>query len=157
MWVSPARPGTDEIVTEVPVEPREPPTSPETAQVAAEAPDTPTVLPVVETVQIAAEKPRRPRRPPLPPAKRELRQARGLLAGGIILATLCSAGFGFITYALIAGRDRFNDRSRSGAYTMLGATFSCTLASAAGIGVGARKLRSLKGRVAWTGGLGLQF
>jgi len=111
------------------------------------------------TVQIATEKPRRPRRPPPDPATRELRQARGILAGGIVLTALCGVGFGLVTYALIAENERFKEPGRGRALAGGVTLFACTLASIAGIGVGGKRLRALKssGRAAWTGGLGLHF
>lgn len=112
-----------------------------------------------ETVQIASEGPRRPRRPPLDPAKRELRQARGLLAGGIVLTTLCAAGFGLFTYTVVDAGERLQGSAGAKVISAGGALLSCTLVSIAGIGVGASRLRALKssGRVAWTGGFGLRF
>lgn len=111
------------------------------------------------TVQIATEKPRRPRRPPVDPATRELRQARGILAGGIVLTALCGVGFGLVIYAVVDGGERLKEPAKARAIAAGGALLSCTLVSIAGIGVGASRLRALKGsgRVAWTGGFGLRF
>lgn len=111
------------------------------------------------TVQLATEGPRRPRRPRLDPAQRELRQARGIFAGGIVLTALCGVGFGVITYVLVAEHEKFTNPGMSRASTGAGALFACTLTSVAGIGVGAERLRALRagGRVAWAGRFGLQF
>ena len=111
------------------------------------------------TVQIATEKPRRQRRPLLDPAKRELRSARGILAGGIIFTTACGVGFGVWTYALA---ERFGRLQGASGDRMLGAglaLLACTVVSVAAIGLGGSRLRALRGsgRVAWTGGLGLRF
>ena len=109
--------------------------------------------------QIAVETPRRPRRPPLDPAARELRQTRGTLAGGIVLATLCAAGFGLFTYAVIDKGWRLQGASGSRVFSAGGAMLGCTVLSVAALGVSGKRLRALKhpGRVAWTGGFGLRF
>lgn len=111
------------------------------------------------TVQIATEPPRRQRRPLLDPSKRELRQARGLLAGGIVLTTLCAAGFGLATYTVVKAGERLQGSAGANTFTFGGAMLACTFMSIAGIGLGASRLRALRrsGRVAWTGGLGLRF
>jgi hypothetical protein len=116
-------------------------------------------LPVQPQAQLAVEAPRRPRRAPLDPATRELRQARGILAGGVVLTALCGVGLGALTYAAVAAGDRWTDRQQGGAITAGVALASCTLIAIAGIGVGASRVRALRsaGRVAWTGGLGLRF
>jgi len=111
------------------------------------------------TVQIATEKPRRAPRPPVDPATRELRQARGILAGGIVLTALCGVGFGLATYAVVDAGKRLTGASGDRTLGAAAGLFACTLVSIAGIGVGASQLRTLRrdGRVAWTGGLGLRF
>lgn len=112
-----------------------------------------------ETVRIATEPPRHPRRPLLDPSQRELRQARGFLAGGIVLTTLCAVGFGLVTYTAVKAGDRLQGAAGANTFTAGGAMLACTLMSIAGIGIGARRLRALRtsGRIAWTGGLGLRF
>lgn len=115
--------------------------------------------PAPAPVQLATQAPRRPRRPPLDPAARELRTARGILAGGIVFTALCSAGFVAWTVA-IARIDRPIQGAGADRLILAGPILlGCTIASVAGIGVGARRVRALRssGRVAWTGGLGLRF
>jgi hypothetical protein len=111
------------------------------------------------TAQIATEPPRRARRLPVDPATRELREARGLLAGGIILTALCGAGFGLATYSVVDRWERLTGSSGDRAVAAVGVLFACTVVSIGGIAVGASKLRKIRrsGRVAWTGGLGLRF
>lgn len=108
--------------------------------------------------QLAAS-PTRPPRPALDPAARALRQARGILAGGIILTTLCGVGFGLFTWAVVDAGDRLSGHAGARTVSAGGALLACTVASIAGIGVGAHRLRAVRGprRVAWTGGLGLRF
>ncbi len=97
-------------------------------------------------------------RPPVDPYTRELREARGILAGGIILTTVCAAGFGAFTYVVIHGGSRLSGPSGGRVLAAGGAMLACTLASVAGIAVGAHRLRRLRGgHVAWTGGLGFRF
>lgn len=111
-------------------------------------------------LQLATEGPgRRRRRVPVDPATRERRQARGILAGGIVLTTLCAAGFGLFTYAVVDAGDRLSGARGARTLAAGGALLACTLASIAGIGVGAHRLRVLRrsGPVAWTGGLGFRF
>lgn len=104
-----------------------------------------------------ATSPRR-QRPPIDPHTRELRQARGLLAGGILFTALCGVGFGLVTWVVVDRGARLSGRSGDRVFAGGGAMFACTVASIAGIGIGAHKLRALQGRrVAWTGGLGLRF
>lgn len=112
------------------------------------------------TMQIATEEPRRRRqRPPVDPTTRELRLARGLLAGGIVLTTICSAGFGLFTYAVVDARGKLSGPAGARTVAAGGALLTCTLASIAGIGIGASRLRALRrsGRIVWTGGLGFRF
>lgn len=111
------------------------------------------------TLQLATEAPKRRRRPPLDPAARQLRQARGLLAGGIVLTTLCSVGFGLSVAAAVDRGDRLTGSSGDRIVAGAGIMLACTLVSIAGIGVGAHKLRALRssGRIAWSGGLGFRF
>lgn len=111
------------------------------------------------TAQIATEPPRRARRPPVDPATRELRQARGILAGGIVLTALCGVGFGLATYSAIDRWERLTGASGDRAVAAVGVMFVCTVVAIGGIGMGASKLRTIRrsGRVAWTGGLGLRF
>lgn len=122
----------------------------------ARAPEGPSAPPT----QLAVEGARaRARRPPLDPAARELRTARGVLAGGIVLTTLCGVGLGLLTYAVVADWGRLHG-SRGAPLVRAGvALTSCTLVSIGGIAYGGRRVRALRrGRsVAWTGGLGLRF
>jgi hypothetical protein len=110
-------------------------------------------------VQIATEPPRRPRRPLLDPGKRELRQARGLLAGGIVLTTLCGVGFGLVSYVIVDRWNRLYGVSGSNTLGAAGTLLGCTVLSIGGISVGATRLKKLRssGGVAWTGGLGFRF
>ena len=111
------------------------------------------------SMQLATEGPRRPRRPPLDPATRELRQTRGILAGGIVFTALCGVGFGLFTAVLVRSGARLTGQSGDRTLAAGGVMLVCTIASIAAVGVGASRLRALKspGRVAWTGGLGLRF
>lgn len=111
------------------------------------------------SMQLATGKQRRPRRPPLDPATRELRQARGILAGGVVFTALCGVGFGLATYAVADRWERLSGASGERSVAAIGVLFACTVVSIAGIGIGASRLRAVKrsGRVAWTGGLGLRF
>lgn len=111
------------------------------------------------TAQIATEPPRRARRPPVDPATRELRQARGILAGSIVLTGLCGVGFGLATYSAIDRWERLTGASGDRAVAAVGVMFVCTVVSIGGIAMGASRLRTIKrsGRVAWAGGLGLRF
>lgn len=111
-----------------------------------------------ETMQIATEEPRRRRRPPLDPATRELRQTRGILAGGIVLTALCGAGFGLAVYAIVDAGKKLQGASGSRVFGAAGAMLACTAVSIAAIGVSSKRLRARRGaRVAWAGGLGLHF
>jgi hypothetical protein len=112
-----------------------------------------------EPTQLAVGRPRRPPRPPLDPAARELRQTRGMLAGGIVLTALCGAGFGLFTAAVASDSVRWYGASGDRALAFGGVMLGCTLMSIAAIGVSGRRLHTLKrgGRVAWSGGLGLRF
>lgn len=97
-------------------------------------------------------------RPPVDPYTRELREARGILAGGIILTGVCGVGFGAFTYVVIHGGCRLSGSAGGRVLAAGGAMLACTLASVAGIAFGAHRLRGLRrGRVAWTGGLGIRF
>jgi len=111
------------------------------------------------TAQLATGRSRRAPRPPVDPATRELRQARGILVGGIVLTTLCGVGFGLATYSAVDRWERLTGASGERSVAAVGVLFACTLVSIAGIGIGASRLRTIKrsGRVAWTGGLGLRF
>lgn len=114
--------------------------------------------PAPPAVQLATSPPRRAR-PPLDPAARQLRQARGILAGGVVLTAVCGVGFGLATWAAVDARDRLEGASGGRVIAAAGVLFACTVAAIAGIGVGARRLHALRParRVAWTGGLGLRF
>ncbi len=109
--------------------------------------------------RIAVEAPRRPRRPPLDPAARELRQTRGMLAGGIALTTLCSVGFGLVTYVVVDRWGSLHGASGSRTFAAGGAMLACMVVSIAAIGVSGKRLRALERprRVAWAGGSGLRF
>ena len=110
------------------------------------------------TLQIATERPRRAPRPPVDPATRQLRQARGTLAGGVVLTALCGAGFGLATYSVVDRWERLTGASGDRAVAAVGVLFACTVVAIAGIGIGASQLRTIRrSRVAWTGGLGLRF
>ncbi len=111
------------------------------------------------TAQIATGRPSRPRRPPLDPTTLDLRQTRGILAGGIVLTALCGAGFGLLMYAVVDTRGQLKDQAEGRAVGAGVGLLSCTFLSIAAIGVASKRLRTLKssGRVAWTGGLGLRF
>lgn len=141
-----AAPSTPEAV---PIAPGQP-APPGTVQIATDRP------PPLETVQIATEKPRRPRRPPVDPATRELRQTRGMLAGGVVLTALCGVGFGLVVYVVADSGAKLQGASGGRVIGAGGAMLACTALSIAAIGVGASRLRARK-RVAWAGGLGLHF
>lgn len=114
--------------------------------------------PAPAAVQLATAPPRRTR-PPLDPAALQLRQARGILAGGVVLTAVCGVGFGLATWAAVDARDRLSGASGGRVIAAAGVLLACTVASIAGIGVGAHRLRALRPtrRVAWSGGLGLRF
>lgn len=97
-----------------------------------------------------------PRRPPV---NRELRQARGILAGGVALTTICAAGFGVFVYVVADRGGKLYGAAGDRTFAFGGAMLACTLMAVAGIGVGASRVRALRrgGRVAWTGGFGLRF
>lgn len=99
------------------------------------------------------------RRPPVDPHTRELRTARGILAGGIVLTAVCGAGFGLFTYAVVDDGARLSGSRGARVLSAGAALLSCTLLSIAGIAYGGGRVRALRrgGRVAWSPGRGLRF
>jgi hypothetical protein len=90
--------------------------------------------------------------PPPPPrgrarADKQLRQARGMLAGGVIFATICGAGAGLGIWVIADPRTRpGGGQDASDAVAAVSGLLSCTVGALALASAGGVKLKQRRSR-----------